>query len=546
MPMYIPYYSHYAACKHKRQTRAATIERLHSYRSPLTESDIKILRTPIQEIPASNYSPTEILLAYGRAAFKAHESTNCITEVLYDKAEVWAKEAKGKFKGIPVSLKDTINVAGYDSCIGYSALVGKPASQDAPIVKLLVDNGAVPYVKTNVPITLLSFESYNDVFGVTTNPWNRDYTPGGSTGGEAALLAYGASRIGIGTDVAGSVRVPAHFAGIYTVKCSTGRFPRSGNASAMPGQEGVLAVYSPMARTLPELEWFLKGVIDCKPWEYCHTVHPIPWRDVKLKKGKVGVMYTDGVCRPSPACTRALQLAVDAVKKQGYEIVDMSLSLEEGLQGLNLASKLLCADGGKVALQNFQLGENNDAGVRKLTIAARIPRWIKRIWTFFIRDPVWKTLVAAWGQVTMEEHSALVVGREAYRKQWFRKLNRANVEFLLTVPNATPALPHKGLKNSISSCGYTFLFNLLDYSAGVLPVTIVESTDRFPPGFKAANKVEKGAYANYDVDKMVGLPVGVQVVGKRLEEEKVIEAMKVVQIGLRDIGVVWKELEKFH
>ena len=84
-----------------------------------------------------------------------------------------------------------------------------------------------------MPITLLSFESTNDVFGRTGNPHNVDYSPGGSTGGESALLAYGGSRIGIGTDVAGSVRVPAHFAGIYTVRAATGRFPKSANVSLL-------------------------------------------------------------------------------------------------------------------------------------------------------------------------------------------------------------------------------------------------------------------------------------------------------------------------
>ena len=81
--------------------------------------------------------------------------------------------------------------------------------KDSALIRLLKDAGAVPFVKTNVPITLLSFESTNDVFGRTTNPHSKDYSPGGSTGGEAALLAYGGSRLGIGTDVAGSVRAPA-------------------------------------------------------------------------------------------------------------------------------------------------------------------------------------------------------------------------------------------------------------------------------------------------------------------------------------------------
>lgn len=216
-----------------------------------------------------------------------------------------------------MSFKDTINVKGYDSCIGYSKWVNKPATYDAPIIRLLKDAGAVPFVKTNVPITLLSFESTNDVFGRTDNPHVPGYSPGGSTGGEAALLAMGGSRIGVGTDVAGSVRVPAHYSGIYTLRCSTGRFPRWGNVTSMAGQEGVMAVYvsssvlleggrltvtrySPMTKTMDDLSYFLKSIIEMEPWNYDHTVHPMPWRDVKPelemtgKKVRWGIMRDDG------------------------------------------------------------------------------------------------------------------------------------------------------------------------------------------------------------------------------------------------------------
>lgn len=147
---------------------------------------------------------------------------------------------------------------------------------------------------------MLSFECYNDLWGYTENPHVKGYAPGGSTGGESSILAFGGSRIGVGTDVAGSVRLPAHFGGCYALKCSAGRFPKIGNTTSMPGQEGIPAVYSPMARTLPDLGYFLKSIIKMKPWNYDYTVNPMPWNDAKLPKGcKVGVIYDDGVVTPS-------------------------------------------------------------------------------------------------------------------------------------------------------------------------------------------------------------------------------------------------------
>jgi Asp-tRNA(Asn)/Glu-tRNA(Gln) amidotransferase A subunit family amidase len=207
-----------------------------------------------------------------------------------------------------------VGVKDWDGCIGYSAWVGRPAQKDSALVRLLRDAGAVPFVKTNIPITLLSFESASDVFGRTTNPHKQSHSPGGSTGGEAALLAYGGSRIGIGTDVAGSVRVPAHYSGIYTVKASVGRFLKMGSSTSMPGQEGVAPVYSPMARTLEDLEYFWKAVMSMEPWKYDHSVRqylcrqsrrfiklysqclPIPWRNIDLSKKPLtwGVMWDDG------------------------------------------------------------------------------------------------------------------------------------------------------------------------------------------------------------------------------------------------------------
>lgn len=155
-------------------------------------------------------------------------------------------------------------------------------------------------MKTNLPTTLLSFESSNDVWGRCLNPHNPEYSPGGSTGGEAALLAFGGGRIGIGSDVAGSVRAPAHFSGIYSLRCSTGRWPKMGMNTSMPGQEGIPSVFSPMTRTLDDLIYFTRSFIGMKCWQWDHSVHPLAWRESAVdqiresKRFKVGVLRSDG------------------------------------------------------------------------------------------------------------------------------------------------------------------------------------------------------------------------------------------------------------
>jgi Asp-tRNA(Asn)/Glu-tRNA(Gln) amidotransferase A subunit family amidase len=154
-------------------------------------------------------------------------------------------------------------------------------------------------VKTALPVTLLSFESSNGLWGNCLNPHVPSYSPGGSSGGEGAILAMG-GRIGIGSDVAGSVRVPAAWSGIYSLRCTTGRWPKTGFRTSMAGQEGIASVFSPMARTLNDLTYFTRSIIGMKPWHYDTTVHPISWRgddeeEARSKKLRIGVLKSDGI-----------------------------------------------------------------------------------------------------------------------------------------------------------------------------------------------------------------------------------------------------------
>ncbi|EJF58979.1 amidase signature enzyme [Dichomitus squalens LYAD-421 SS1] len=551
----LSFLGHRRACVAKQREREERIRSLPpEYHAPLSLDEERILSRPASEVIASVQAgtllPTQVLLAYSKKALRAHAATNCLTEVLIAKAEGWAKtcNTEGPLAGMPVSLKDTVGFEGEDSCIGYSAWVGKPMQKDAAIVRLLKDAGAVPFVKTNIPITLLSFESANDVFGTTTNPHNKDYSPGGSTGGEAALLAYGGSRLGIGTDVAGSVRAPAHFSGVYSIKASMHRFLKTGNATSMPGQEGIPAVYSPMTRTLEDLETFWRAIFVMKPWKYDHSVLPIPWREIDLVHGKPirwGVLWDDGVVAPSPACRRALETVVSELKSRGHEVVD--IDPPNPYEGLKLGSQLLLAEGAKLSMRPIRWGESNDPGVRQARLMFAMPRFVKSLYAWYLRyikkDEIYAGLIDGWYEKTTEQYLGLVAQREGYRERWFQKLRDEAFDFILTVPNALPATPHKGMKEGFRGCGYTFLWNILDYSAGVLPVTHVDKDLDALGKFAPRNTVERDMYKMYDANKMHGLPVGVQVVGKRLEEEKVLEGMKLIEGLLKDAGKWYSLLE---
>lgn len=152
-----------------------------------------------------------------RAAVKSHKKCNNLTEIMFEtamiRAEIMDRDLQYKgpsvlsnkpLYGVPVSIKDQLDVEGYDSCMGYSAKVDRPATHNAIIVQVLLHAGAIPFVKTNVPQTLLSFECGNPVWGATCNPFSSVHTSGGSSGGEAALLASDGAAVGIGSDIGGS------------------------------------------------------------------------------------------------------------------------------------------------------------------------------------------------------------------------------------------------------------------------------------------------------------------------------------------------------
>lgn len=137
--------------------------------------------------------------------------TNCLSETLFQQAVASSKaldahfqqtgKPKGPLHGLPISIKDNFNVIGVDSTVGFASWVGHPAVYNATLVDILQDAGAVLYVKTNVPTAMMIAETVNNVFGRTLNPLNRKLTSGGSSGGESALIAFGGSPLGIGTDI---------------------------------------------------------------------------------------------------------------------------------------------------------------------------------------------------------------------------------------------------------------------------------------------------------------------------------------------------------
>jgi Asp-tRNA(Asn)/Glu-tRNA(Gln) amidotransferase A subunit family amidase len=245
-----------------------------------------------------------------------------------------------------------------------------------------------------------------------------------------------------------------------------------------------------------------------------------------------------------------------ALKSAGHTLVDViPPSQANPLVGLNLASLLLNSDGCETFNSHFLTGEPPDPGAGQLSIFANLPRPLRYLYYLYVRyikrDTVWAYLLKDFGRKTAAQQWKLVAQRESFRAIWHDWWNapEQSYDFILCPVNATPALPHGAMRDGVSSCGYTFLWNLLDYTAGVIPVDHVDSSkdaltspDGKPAGkntYKSIlrmlggdNAVSRGAWKHYDANSMHGLPTAVQVVGRRWEEEKVLGYMDAVESAL--------------
>lgn len=194
--------------------------------------------------------------------------------------------------------------------------MGEPAENNSALAAMLIDLGAVLYCKTNLPQSIMTGDSDNNVFGRTLNPRNKFLTAGGSTGGEGALLALRGSILGVGTDIGGSIRVPSVCNGIFGFRPSAGLIPHGGVRDLTPpGTDGIRSTVGPMSTSLRDCALFLKSILQADTWKYDSTSISVPWIDLNPRfKLRIGVALNDGIYSPSPPVRRGLNEAVNLLR----------------------------------------------------------------------------------------------------------------------------------------------------------------------------------------------------------------------------------------
>ena len=250
--------------------------------------------------------------------------------------------------GIPVTLKEPFNVAGLPTTWGFPQFRDFQPAEDALVVSRLRAAGAIIIGKTNIPIGLRDFQSYNEIYGTTNNPWDLGRSPGGSSGGCGAALAAGFGPLSIGSDIGGSIRVPAHFCGVFGHKPSLGLVPLRGYslppARPVPGQ-GDLAVVGPMARTASDLALSLDviaGPDETRDGIGYRLALPAPRHD-QLKDFKILAIDAHPLMPTGDAVRSAIGRLADRLGKSGARVARSSASLPDLADSARLYMKLLNA-----------------------------------------------------------------------------------------------------------------------------------------------------------------------------------------------------------
>jgi len=356
------------------------------------------------------------------------------------------------------------------------------------------------------------------------------------------------SAFGIGSDIGGSLRIPAAYCGIYSLKPSHGRINSEGARTPNPGFEGVKVVMGPMGRSVKDVDLLCRIAFGAQG----HTpTAPVLYRQVTLpSKLKFGYYTSDCYIKASPACKRAVLETVEALRREGHECVEFEIPSPTKAVELFLA--ISSSDGYKSLLA--PLGPDPKEDCLFLTTLGPKLGWIVQsiaVWALktFFKDPIFAQTVRQSRVKPVDEYIALTQERNAYDDLWYQEVwGKHKFDGIIAPVQAMPVIHHGDCSMLSPLAASTILYNVVDSPAGCVPVTRVDPTkdqvtEEWTTGPGLGSKVLEGALYHakkpiYDPEELEGMPVGVQIVGKKWDDEKVLAMMDVVDkaLGPRGFG----------
>jgi amidase len=436
-------------------------------------------------IKSGSVSSTEVVKAYLQRIEQSNRPLNAVVTVAPDvlerararDAELAAGGVCGPLHGLPITVKDTIDTAGIVTTYGSRAFARNVPVSDAAVVARLKAAGAVILGKTNVPEMAIPYETENLVFGRTNNPHDLSLTCGGSSGGEAAALAAQLSPAGIGSDLSGSIRIPAHYCGIAGLKPTTGAWPMQGHVPRAVGAVALGATVGPMARYVEDLVLLFRSVLEDRATDSLSAADSC----------RVAWFTADGVAPVADEIAAAVAGAAETLRDAGFDI------RQEAPPGFSEGQRLwieLFSGAATEEIRRLYQGREEAAGPLVASLLERTPE------------------VTHEGKIrNAEELAKAVVERERYREELLKWMR--TTPLILAPVSATTAFEHgagcvRVREQSISvfrSCSYSQAANVFGLPAVTVPVARTDG----------------------------GLPIGIQLIGRPFHEEQVLSAAMIVE-----------------
>lgn len=489
-------------------------------------------------IAAGEVSSAEVVEAHIRRIEQVDGQLNAVVVRQFDLTrrearrrdeQLAAGTVLGPLHGVPITIKECFQVRQTPATMGLSALAGEMAADDGPLVARLRRAGAVVLGKTNVPQLMIFHETVNPVYGRTCNPWDVQRSSGGSSGGEAAVIAAGGSPLGLGSDLGGSIRLPAHFCGISGIKPTSYRLTKRGTRTTLRGMEVVQFQPGPMARRVEDLALLL----DVLAGEAADRLEPETapgrlgdWRRVEVDRLRVGVWDDDAYFPVSPPIRRAVAEAADALRAAGANVEPFEPP--DPARAMRVYLGLLSADGG-ADLKSLLRGSEIQAEVRRLLRLARIPRSIRPPLGALLRLLGQHRLAAAFeatGPRSARGYWQLAREGDDYRQRFLGAMDAGPFDAIIAPPHALPALRRGTAADLLAPACWAFVPNLLGIPAGVVAATRVGPDEE---SHRRASRDRVDLLARRCEHDSVGLPVGVQVLARHWREDHALAVMAALE-----------------
>ncbi|KAJ5721225.1 uncharacterized protein N7483_009159 [Penicillium malachiteum] len=510
---------------------ADILEKVHDERGSVLDipascgllSEAEILITEIADATAlrdklasRQLSAIDVATAFCKRAAIAQQITSCLTETMFPQALARAKELDDYFQthgkpfgplhGVPISLKDSFNVKGVQSSLGFvSFLDNPPATENSVLVDILLKAGAVLYVKTNIPQTMMTADSENNVFGRVLNPHSGSLTAGGSSGGEGALVALRGSILGIGTDIAGSIRIPSLCCGTVGFKPSAGRVPYAGQTSpSRPGSPGFPAVAGPLCQSVRDAEMLLRIVFDEPSDDMDDMTLGFPWMEpTKSDRLTIGVLPEDARVPLHPNMQRTLKTAVQKLEDAGHKIVDLSDQVSFLASAAQVAFRFFLLDPDQTAIQH--ISRSGEPFIESLNVTYKLDQ---------PKGP----------EPTLREIFELNQAKLEIMAQMRRLYLNNKLDAIIGPGYQGTAVPHDTYGLPV----YTVIANLVDSPACIIP-------------FGRSNEAADAAFIRdveyeppYLPKEVENMPCHVQLVGRRQKDESLLHHAKIVEAILAE------------